>query len=146
MRHVALAMLAGCSFDPGTPPSSLQQGAIRDDSAADFSNFTTVGSSDESHTIAAPGVCILSTWKGGGYNTISGTSMATPHVTGTAALCIAGPCAAMAPSLVIERLRSDAAARPAEYGFLGAPSNPITTGGSVPKTLFYGDLVYAGAY
>jgi len=117
-----------------------------DDTSADFSNFTTVGSSDESHTIAAPGVCILSTWKGGGYNTISGTSMATPHATGTAALCIAGPCAAMAPSLVIERLRSDAAARPAEYGFLGAPSNPITTGGSVPKTLFYGDLVYAGAY
>ena len=117
-----------------------------DDTSADFSNFTTVGSSDESHTIAAPGVCITSTWKNGGYNTISGTSMATPHVTGTAALCIAGPCAGMAPSQVMDRLRSDAAARPAEYGFLGAPSNPITIGGPVPKTLFYGDLVYAGAY
>ena len=31
---------------------------------------------------AEPGVSIFSTWKDGGYNTISGTSMATPHLAG----------------------------------------------------------------
>lgn len=36
--------------------------------------------------ISAPGTDIYSTWLNGGTNTISGTSMATPHVTGVVAL------------------------------------------------------------
>ncbi|WP_108671052.1 S8 family peptidase [Peribacillus acanthi] len=35
--------------------------------------------------VSAPGAAIESTWMDGGYNTISGTSMATPHVSGLAA-------------------------------------------------------------
>jgi subtilisin family serine protease len=55
------------------------------DSDDTFAPFSNVGRDID---IAAPGVCIRSTWLDGKYRSISGTSMVTPHVTEAAALYI----------------------------------------------------------
>jgi subtilisin len=131
----------------GIPGGKKRSGCLfldRDDTAADLSNYATVGGPDAGHTIAAPGSCIYSTHKGSGYTTKSGTSMASPHVAGVAALCLSRPttsggCAGMSPGQVMEKLRTDAAARSASYGFRDDPNSPN-------GSRYYGYLVYAGGY
>ena len=72
--------------------------------AATDSNDILAGFSNYGLTkvhLAAPGGSILSTFKGNSYATLSGTSMATPHVSG-AALLVAGAC----PSLTSAALKT----------------------------------------
>jgi subtilisin family serine protease len=89
-----ISAMADSDGQPGGAGGSTGYGS--DDSFATFSNFSRsvvagnpVTSPGAAIDLLMPGVNIYSTWKNGGYNTISGTSMASPHAAGLAALYIA---------------------------------------------------------
>lgn len=77
-------------------PNVLSVAALdRADALASFSNF-----GPKTVHVAAPGKEIVSTWLSDSYREASGTSMATPHVAGIAALILSAE-----PDLSVEKLR-----------------------------------------
>jgi hypothetical protein len=118
-----------CNYSPARAPSAITIGATTNsDSVASYSN---VGSCVD---LFAPGSGITSAWIGGSNatNTISGTSMATPHVAGLAArLAQAYP--GITNTQIVSKLTAGTIAAPVPISTFAEP-DPISTTTTVVDT------------
>jgi len=122
-----------CKYSPARVTEALTVGATdSSDTKASWSNYGTCVD------LFAPGVNITSAWKTSttSTNTISGTSMATPHVAGTAALFLQANAASMPadPAQVVPW---------AEQGILSNATTGVvkSAGSGSPNRLLYSGFV-----
>ncbi|GIG65195.1 S8 family serine peptidase [Phytomonospora endophytica] len=116
-----------CNFTPARVPEAITVGATaNNDSRSTFSNY---GSCLD---IFAPGTNIVSTSNSGGSQTMSGTSMAAPHVAGAAALYLgANPSAT--PAQVRDALVNN-----------GSKNKVTSPGSGSPNVLLYTGFIGGG--
>lgn len=122
-----------CNVSPASAASAITVGATtRTDARASYSNY---GSCLD---LFAPGSDITSTWIGSSTatNTISGTSMASPHVAGAVALILAGNTGA-SNATVTSTLLGNTTANKVSGANTGSPNKLLFTGaagGTTPPT------------
>ncbi|NJP31489.1 S8 family serine peptidase [Micromonospora thermarum] len=119
----------GSAGSPGDYPTAYAVGAYASNGA--IANFSGRGSGTEplKPNVAAPGVAVRSSVPGGGYAAFNGTSMAAPHVAGTAALVWSA-----APSL-----RGDVAATEALLDRTARDVDATTCGGTAADNNVFGE-------
>jgi len=113
-----------CQYSPARVPAALTVGATTNlDARASYSNFGTCVD------LFAPGTSITSAWwtSDTATSTISGTSMATPHATGVAALLLAHS-PSLTPAQLVTLITSSA-----------TPELVIAAGEGSPNLLLHND-------
>ncbi|HUG27236.1 MAG TPA: S8 family serine peptidase [Gemmatimonadales bacterium] len=113
-----------CNYSPAREPSAITVGATTSsDDRASYSNFGTC------LDLFAPGSSITSAWytSSTATNTISGTSMASPHVAGVAALYLQGNTGA-SPSTVANAITSNATTGKVASAGSGSPNLLLYSG------------------